>query len=246
MIAITMDKEDIIPWDWSRILMAEVPPAFLLEAVLRVGFIYVLLLMSMRILGKKMASQFTRNEMGALVCLAAAVGVPILDPARGILAALVISVTIVSLSRLVIYLSVRSQKVESFALGSLETLINNGVMDLKKMESTGLSKERVFSQLRAEQIIHLGEVSRLYFEANGKFTLVKSQDHRPGLVVLPDEDGEFIASLSKTYSLVCNTCGQLNTTSNKNLKCPSCGDKHWRIAVTSAEKSPEEVAEVPQ
>ena len=175
-------------WDWKKILIGDVPIGFIVEAILRVGFIYVLLLISMRILGKKMASQFTRNEMAAMVCLASAVGVPILSPDRGLLPALVICVTIVSLSRLVVYFSSRNQRIESLALGFAEKLIDNGVVDIKTMERTGLSKQRVFAELRSNQIFHLGEVSKLYFEANGKFTLVRSTEKRPGLAVLPNED----------------------------------------------------------
>jgi uncharacterized membrane protein YcaP (DUF421 family) len=236
-----MDQQSI-EWSWRRILIGEVPVGFILEAMLRVGFVYLLLLMSMRILGKKMASQFTRNEMAAMVCLAAAVGVPILSPDRGLLPAFVICVTIVSLSRIVVHFSSRNQAIESLALGVAEKLIDNGVVNIKTMERTGLSKERVFAELRSSQIFHLGEVNKLYFEANGKFTLVRSADHRPGLAVLPNEDTEFLSQLTKTYTFVCDNCGYLNDRSNKKANCPSCGRKQWKLAVTNAEKSPDEVA----
>ncbi|HZY82464.1 MAG TPA: YetF domain-containing protein [Cyclobacteriaceae bacterium] len=238
-----MDAQEIIPWDWRRIFIGEVPGGFLLEVVLRVAFIYLLLLISMRILGKKMASQFTRNEMAALVCLASAVGVPILSPDRGLLPALIICIVIILLSRMFLYFSVRSERVEAITLGSVETLIDEGVMNIKTMESTGLSQERVFAQLRSQQIMHLGEVRRLYFEANGKFTLIKSKDDRPGLTVIPDFDTEFTKSQQKTYNvLVCSVCGQLNASTRKSLRCPSCRRRHWKVAVTSAEKVPDEVA----
>jgi uncharacterized membrane protein YcaP (DUF421 family) len=229
-------------WNWERILIGEVPMGFMLEAILRVGFVYLLLLMSMRILGKKMASQLTRNEMAAMVCLASAVGVPILSPERGLLPALVICITIVSLSRLVVHFSSTNQKIESLTLGSAETLIDNGVMNVKTMERTGLSRQRVFAQLRSSQIFHLGEVNKLFFEANGKFTLVRATEKRPGLAVLPNEDPDFLAQLSKTYTFVCDYCGYLNNKSNKNSNCPSCGRKQWKLAITNAENSPEKVA----
>jgi uncharacterized membrane protein YcaP (DUF421 family) len=235
-------EQQSIDWNWERILVGEVPIGFILEAMIRVGFVYLILLLSMRILGKKMASQFTRNEMAAMVCLASAVGVPILSPDRGLLPALVICITIISLSRIVVHFSSRNQKIESLALGFAEKLIDNGVVNVKTMERTGLSKERVFAELRSNQIFHLGEVNKLYFEANGKFTLVRSPEKRPGLAVLPNEDTEFLAQLTKTYTFVCDHCGYLNNGPNKKSNCPLCGRKQWKLAVTNAEKSPEEVA----
>jgi uncharacterized membrane protein YcaP (DUF421 family) len=236
-----MDKEDIIPWDWQRILIGEVPAGFLIEVILRVGFIYFLVIISMRILGKKMASQLTRNEMAALVCLAAAVGVPILAPDRGLLPALIICIVIVSLSRLVIHFSVRNEKIEPVALGVFEKLVDNGVMAIKKMETTGITKERMFAQLRSEEIFHLGQVSKLFFEANGQFTLIKAKEPMPGLSVIPEEDHEFLKELARTDNLVCNVCGHLSHEANTQSPCPSCGHRDWVYGVSVEVKIPEEV-----
>ncbi|HEY0742788.1 MAG TPA: hypothetical protein VGD40_15065 [Chryseosolibacter sp.] len=66
-----MKPEQIYLWDWERILLGEVPPAFLLEIVLRIIVVYLILTVAMRILGKRMAAQLTRNELAAMVSLAA-------------------------------------------------------------------------------------------------------------------------------------------------------------------------------
>jgi len=59
---------------WSRILLGEIPPGFLLEVLFRLIVIYLILMVSMRLLGKRMASQLSRNDMAAMVSLAAAIG----------------------------------------------------------------------------------------------------------------------------------------------------------------------------
>jgi hypothetical protein len=46
-----MKPEEIYLSDWSRILIGEVPGSFYLEAIIRVVFIYLLLLVAMRLMG---------------------------------------------------------------------------------------------------------------------------------------------------------------------------------------------------
>jgi uncharacterized membrane protein YcaP (DUF421 family) len=67
-----MKPEEINLDDWSRILIGEVPAEFFIEVLIRMTFFYLFLLVSMRLIGKRMNSQLTRNELAALVSLAAA------------------------------------------------------------------------------------------------------------------------------------------------------------------------------
>lgn len=86
-------------WDWMRILFgAEVPPVFLVEVLIRIIIIYLLLIGSMRIMGKRMSSMISRNEMIAMISLAAAIGIPIQDPARGLLPAFIIAGIVIACS----------------------------------------------------------------------------------------------------------------------------------------------------
>lgn len=95
-----MKPEDIKWGDWARVWMGEVPPSFLLEAVLRTLFLFLLLIIGMRIFGKRMAAQLTRIEMIGLFSLAAAIGVPLQAPDRGLLPAVIIAIVVVSIGRM--------------------------------------------------------------------------------------------------------------------------------------------------
>ncbi len=78
-----MKPEEIHLADWGRILVGDVPGLFFLELILRAAFFYVLLLVCMRLLGKRMSSQMSRNEMATLVALAASIGIPCLPLTGG-------------------------------------------------------------------------------------------------------------------------------------------------------------------
>jgi uncharacterized membrane protein YcaP (DUF421 family) len=228
-----MKPEQIKLSDWQRILIGEVPPSFFIEIVIRIAFVYLLLTLAMRLLGKRMASQLTRNETAALVSLAAAIGVPILAPDRGLLPALIITIIVVSVSRLIAIVSATSVKVETITQGKLDILIKDAVIVPDTMIHTRITRERMLSQLRAEQITHLGEVERLYLEANGNFTTVKSKKTKPGLPVIPESDKAFLSELKTNGVLVCHECGFENPGKDKDYTCPNCHHIRWVKAVVS-------------
>jgi len=104
-------------------------------------------------------------------------------------------------------------------------------MNVKTMDSTGITKERVLAQLRSEQLLHLGEVNKLYLEADGKFTLLKSNDVKAiGLPVVPDVNNDF-PQLKKSDQVACEKCGYIDKNQGKNFVCPSCGNTHSVYAV---------------
>ena len=59
------------------------PASFYSETVIRLLFSYLLLLLSLRLMGNRMAKILTRNELVAIVSLAAANGVALMAPDRG-------------------------------------------------------------------------------------------------------------------------------------------------------------------
>src|ERR1700712_2197316 len=96
-----MKPDEIKLSDWKRILFGQVPPEFYIELVIRGLLVYLLLMVAMRLLGKRMSGQVSRLEMIALVSLASAVGVPLLSPMNGILPAVIIAIIIVGVVRLI-------------------------------------------------------------------------------------------------------------------------------------------------
>lgn len=226
-----MRSQDIHPGDWYRILVGEVPAGFFVELLIRTLVVYLILMISMRSMGKRMSSKLSRNEMAALVSLAAAIGIPLLSPERGLLPAVIIAFVLISIERLIAKESYRSQKFESLAIGNITTLISDGIVDIKAMESVNMSHERIFAQLRSQGILQTGAISRFYMEANGNFTLVRNPHPVPGLCTLPPWDDGMRDTFREHPELqVCVQCSFLQQDENKPV-CPNCGSKKWVAAV---------------
>ncbi len=215
--------------DWLRMLFGSTSPNFLIEIVFRAFFIYLVLLVSMRLMGKRMANQLRRNEMAAMVSLAAAVGIPMLDSKRGLLATVVIALVIVGIQRLIAGLTQNNPRLEAVTQDEPTILVENGVLQLPGLRHTLVTRELLFAQLRANSLEHLGQVKRLIIEPNGEFTLIEAPEPVPGLPVTPTWDTDFTPQRSQpARALVCLRCGTVKPrTDGQADVCPTCGEQRW-------------------
>lgn len=231
-----MKADHIHLTDWARILIGEVPASFYLEAVIRIVFIYLLLLAAMRLMGNRMGSMLTRNEMIALVSLAGANGVALMAPDRGLLPVVVAVAVIVCYQQLIAWRIARSKQLESAVLDDINLLVKDGLLQLDQMQETILSREQLMGRLRNEGIDNLGSLQRVYLEANGSFSLLQFPEPRPGLSILPTQDEAFRREQPKAAGqFACGSCANVVPSAQApTTPCPRCGRQEWQPAVTSA------------
>lgn len=227
-----MKKEEIHLDDWQRILLGQAPLEFLLEAAFRALIVYVVLLLAMRLLGKRMNAQLTVTELTVMIMLGGIVSVPMEIPDRGILLGAVVLVFLVAMYRGINYLAFKYKKAEHITQGSLEIVVADGVLDLAAMERTRLSRDQLFANLRAANIEQLGQVKRVYFETSGDFSIYQQEPPQPGLSVLPAKDRVIHLAEPTADRQACQNCGHTEPTTRRPATCPRCGAAHWAPSVT--------------
>jgi len=228
-----MKPEEINYNDWMRIFIGEVPPSFLIEAVIRIVFIYLTLMFAMRLMGNRMGSMLTRNEMIALVSLAAGNGVALLSPDRGLLPVLIIAFIVIGYQRLIAWWSAKNKKFESLVLDDINTLVTDGFMHLDQIKRVRLTRERLLARFRVEGIDNLGKIQRAYQEANGAFSILKFQEPKVGLSTIPECDEAFKQEQQKADGqFACKSCGNL-VKGKPNGPCNRCRHQEWEAAVIS-------------
>lgn len=225
-----MKANDIHLDDWARILVGNVPGSFYIEVLIRLLFIYLLLITSMRLMGNRMASTLGRNELAAMVVMAAGIGVPIQAPERGLIPAVIIAAIVVLTQRAISARAFKHPLFEKQSQGNISTLIVDGVMDVRAMEKARISRERLMAELRSNGIRQLGTVKRLYLEAGGDFSLSKTENGIPGLSCIPGWDKELIDEQKKSLNVkVCEHCGKQKQ--QETGACSNCGKNIWVDAV---------------
>jgi uncharacterized membrane protein YcaP (DUF421 family) len=158
--------------DWHRILAGTAPWTFLIEVGIRAAFTYLLLMVAMRLLGKRIAAQLTLFELSMIVTLAAIIGIPLQVPDRGLLPSVMLVGIVILLQRALALWGLKWRRIDLLTTGDVMILMRDGRMLLGKMEDAVLSREKIYSVLRGEGIQHLGQVERLYLESSGSHSKV--------------------------------------------------------------------------
>jgi len=229
-----MKKEEVHWADWHRILFGNAPEQFLLEVLLRTAIIYLVLLVVLRVMGKRMGGQLTIAELAVMLTLGAIIAVPMQAPDKGLLQGILVLVCALAFQRGINYLGVRNTKIEHFTQGTESLLVRDGVIRAEALADLKISPEQLFAVLRAKNIYNLGEVQSVYLEACGLFSVYKFSEPRAGLSLLPPGDEGPCDEFAIIRELqVCHECGNQAVAEISSIStCNNCGASNWVPAVT--------------
>jgi uncharacterized membrane protein YcaP (DUF421 family) len=214
-----------------RLLIGEAPWPFLIELVWRAAVMYVLLLVFMRLMGKRVAAQVGSKELAVILMLGAAIGSPIQVPGQGVLPGLVVLAVTMGLQRSLSALNARRKGKQILERTQAVKVLEDGRMLLSELAYCQISHEMLASELRALGVQQLGELRRVYFEANGGFSVIPYKQPRLGLSIMPDGDDEFAKGLRDGAYLACWHCGNVRRADAAEGKCCYCGENRWEPAV---------------
>jgi uncharacterized membrane protein YcaP (DUF421 family) len=227
-----MKKEEIHLWDIKRILLGQTPPEFLLEVFIRALIIYILTIIVMRWLGKRMNGQLTIVELAVMIVMGATISVPMQIPDRGLLQGFVVLLCILVFLRGVNWIAFHSPKFEKLLQGEASILVKDGVLDLKELSRTKITQQQVFEILRSKKIFQLGKVKRMYLEACGIFSVYQEEEDKPGLPLFPPDDQSILEQKSsKNTPVVCINCGTVKAKGEEENYCRNCGNNEWTKAI---------------
>jgi uncharacterized membrane protein YcaP (DUF421 family) len=228
-----MKKEEIHPWDFQRILFGQAPGDFLLEVFIRAVLMYLLLIVVLRLLGKRMDGQLTLTELAVMITLGAIIAVPMQIPDRGIVLGVIALLCVLAFQRGLNWLTLKSAKFEELTQGTLSIMVKDGVLQLDEMMKAGVSRQAIYSGLRKKEIYNLGKIKRLYFEACGILSVYQEESSKPGLSILPPTEKELMksqATVDKDH-LACSNCGAIASARHEDCTCQNCGERKWIQAV---------------
>jgi uncharacterized membrane protein YcaP (DUF421 family) len=228
-----MKKEEIFLADWERILLGAAPTEFLLEVFLRTFLIYFMLLVMLRLLGKRMNGQLTNLELSVMLTMGAIMSPAMQLPDRGVFPGILALVCALAFLRGTNLLGFKSSKAEKIIQGTGVTIVKDGILQIDVMKDNRLSHQQVYAALRSENIYNLGKVKRLYLEAYGTFSIFSRDESKPGLSVMPPSDRD----IRETYlplvdtDLACSNCGNTIPAQPFPGQCAVCQKNKWDQAI---------------
>lgn len=216
--------------DWYSFLIGDEDWTFLLEISLRTMIMYFIILIGLRLLGKRGVRQLSVFELVVIISLGSAAGDPMFYKEIGLLYPVIIFGIIVGAYRLTTYFMAKSKKFDDLVEGKCVYLIVDGEFSIDGFNKESLAQDEFFSELRQQSVSHLGQVETAILETSGNLSVFFYPDEKVkyGLPIMPllfEKADEKIFELGK---YACTHCGNiLNLHPVNEHYCDKCGHKKW-------------------
>ena len=219
--------------DWKMFFVGEHEPLFLLEVFIRSVLMFLVILVALRILGKRSVSQLSVFELGVIIGLGSAAGDPMFNQDVGLLPCLVVFGVIIGMSRLLTFIINKSDKLEKKLEGKPTYLVEDGQLLYKEFKSEPVAQNELFSQLRLSNVSHLGQIRTAIIESNGGISILylDDKDVRWGLPVLPHLIEHPLTAINKNGQYACIECSLTQELpAGPTPVCPQCNCQKWVAA----------------
>lgn len=229
-------NDNILPQDSSRVLNWETflwgveESHFLLEVALRSLVMFIVVVGSLRLLGKRSMKQISVFELVIILTLGAAAGDFMYIKDVGLLPSITVFAVVLLLYRLAGWLVGKSEKFEALMAGKPVLLIENGKFSIENFAKEPLAYEEFFAQLRLRNVSHLGQVRLAWIETHGDISLFfyEDKDVRHGLPILPADFLQKLPAIEEPGHHACEFCGNTeNITQAGKHVCKVCRRDVW-------------------
>lgn len=146
---------------------------------LRTILLYVVLVLAIRLMGKRQIGEMEPAEFVVTMLLANLAAVPMQDNAIPLLSGLVPILTILALQLLFAVLSMRFIPLRSFLCGKPTILISEGKIDQAALRNNRISTDELTEQLREKDVFDLSTVQYAILETDGELSVMLYPERRP-------------------------------------------------------------------
>jgi len=159
----------------------------LLISLIRTLIIYILVVFSLRIMGKRQIGELQPSELVVAIMISDLATVPMSDISIPLLYGIVPIVTLVFAETLLSFLSMKSSLFKIVVTGKPVYIINNGIINQKEMRKARYTISDLTEELRMLGVFDISDVECALLETNGKISALKTKesDNR-GYVLVAD------------------------------------------------------------
>jgi uncharacterized membrane protein YcaP (DUF421 family) len=202
---------------------------FLWEIAIRTFTMFLVIILGIKILGKRGIKQLSIFELVVIIGLGSAAGDPMLYKEVGILSALIVFGVVILLYRLMTYIVEKFHKVELLLEGKPKIIIRNGAFCVEDSGEKDFGTEELFAALRQHNVSQLGQVKLAIEEITGEISVFYYEEKKVkyGLPILPYAS-KILKIIPSDGFYACANCAY---TEKKNQgesgKCKKCSRKEW-------------------
>lgn len=221
--------------DIHKILLEGANYGFAIEIIGRTLFMFSLILIVLRLSGRRGVRQLTLFEVAIILGLGSAAGDPMFQENIPVIYSVIVLITVILFYKLITFLASRSKLITRMMEGKEMMIVKDGMFSIKESRESSFSQREFFAELRNHSIEHLGQVRLALLEVDGTISIIRyDKEHiRYGLPLFPT-DYKKINPLKTTGPYACMFCGNVeqNLTPEKP-DCQRCNRSDWTIAINT-------------
>ena len=146
----------------------------MIVSCIRTVFLYIILIITVRIMGKKQVGELEPAELVVVFLLSELASIPMQDMNLPLMSSIVPIATLISLEILISIITLKSRALRNIFQGRPAILINKGILDEQEMKRQCYNLDEIMEQIRQEGYSDVREVEYAILENSGKISVIPS------------------------------------------------------------------------
>lgn len=151
----------------------------MLLAYIRTIILYLVLIFSVRLMGKRQIGQMEASEFVVSMLIADLAAVPMQDSAIPLFSGIVPLLTVLGLELTLSFLVMKSVVFRRFLCGKPVILIDNGKILQENLRRTRVTVEELMGHLRQKDVLDVGSVQYAILETDGNLSVFPYPQNKP-------------------------------------------------------------------
>lgn len=164
-------ETDFRPFDWDRLLLGLQPHLYLLEVAFKCVVVFCLLILVMRLIGKRGQKSLSPMQQMLMIALGSAAGDALLYPMVPLAYAALILVGVTVLTMGLENLGKRSRHVRDYVESRPRLLVVDGVVDRDALLKERTTQRELYAELRTKGARSLAQVQYAILEVTGDISV---------------------------------------------------------------------------
>lgn len=151
----------------------------MLISLVRALLIYTVVVIFMRIMGKRQLAQLQPFELVVALMIADLAAIPMEDTSKPILSGLIPIAALLLAELFLSYVTMKSERIRAFVCGSPTIVIKNGKLNYEELQKQRVNLNDLMEQLRSNDILDLSDVEFAILETGGRLNVIPKSQKRP-------------------------------------------------------------------
>lgn len=164
----------------------------MLTILIRTIVMYVVVVLALRLMGKKQLSDFEPSELVVTIMISEIAAQPIQDNAQPLLSSVIVIILLLIFEVILSFIAFKSPKTRKILYGTPSVFFEKGKLNISEMERQRFSVTDLMESIRNNGNLSLSEVDYVIMETNGDISVIPSSQYRPvtpkDLNLKPEED----------------------------------------------------------